>query len=75
MLNTDVSDLFSGATKIDEDLFEELEELLVTADLGIETTLKLMENIRQKAAFTQQELLQEIVDCLHRSCEERMAAT
>ena len=26
--------------KIDEELFEELEEILITADIGIETTMK-----------------------------------
>lgn len=49
VLNTDVSDLFSGATRIDDDLFDELEELLVTSDLGIDITMALMDRIRKKA--------------------------
>ena len=34
--------------KIDEDLLEELEEALITADLGMKTTLELIEEIRRQ---------------------------
>jgi fused signal recognition particle receptor len=49
-LNTDIEDLFSGKRKIDDDLLEELEELLITADLGVQTTMGLIENISRKAS-------------------------
>lgn len=49
VLNTDVAELFSNATKIDEDLFDELEEILVTSDLGIDISMDMMERIRKKA--------------------------
>lgn len=32
--------------KVDEELLEELEEILITADLGVQTTMKVMDNIR-----------------------------
>jgi fused signal recognition particle receptor len=34
--------------KIDEELFEELEEVLISADIGIETTLKIISGIKLK---------------------------
>jgi len=34
--------------KVDEDLFEELEEVLITADLGIETSLRIMDSTRKR---------------------------
>ncbi|MGF1713565.1 signal recognition particle-docking protein FtsY [Photobacterium chitinilyticum] len=40
--------LFSGK-KIDEDLFEELEEQLLIADVGMDTTLKIIESLTEKA--------------------------
>ncbi len=49
VLTTDVNDLFTNASLIDEALFEELEELLITADLGIDITMGMMERIRKKA--------------------------
>ncbi|HDY7840770.1 TPA: signal recognition particle-docking protein FtsY [Vibrio vulnificus] len=41
--------LFKGK-KIDDDLFEELEEQLLVADVGMDTTLKIIENLTEKAS-------------------------
>ena len=49
VLTTDINDLFVPNKAIDEDLFEELEELLITSDLGIDITMEMMERIRKKA--------------------------
>jgi len=49
VLNTDINELFVASKQIDEDLFEELEELLVTSDLGMDITMEMMERIRKKA--------------------------
>jgi fused signal recognition particle receptor len=40
--------LFSGFSSIDEDFYEELEEILIMADLGINTTTSILENLRAK---------------------------
>jgi fused signal recognition particle receptor len=34
--------------KIDEELFEELEEVLITSDVGVETTLKIVEDLKAR---------------------------
>jgi fused signal recognition particle receptor len=34
--------------KVDEDLFDELEEILITSDVGIETTMKILTGLRTK---------------------------
>ena len=44
-----VDDLFKGRKVIDEDLWQRLEELLVTSDVGIRTTTKLLDGMRAKA--------------------------
>ena len=41
--------LFSGKKKIDQDLIDELEELLITADLGVRTTSRLLDGIQRGA--------------------------
>lgn len=43
-----VEGMLSAFTKIDEDLFEELEEILIMADMGIETTMKIIDNLRKR---------------------------
>jgi len=32
--------------KIDEELFEELEEILITSDVGIDTSMKIIETLK-----------------------------
>ena len=34
--------------KIDDDLFDELEEILITSDVGIDTTMKIIEDLKRK---------------------------
>jgi fused signal recognition particle receptor len=40
--------IFSGFSAIDEDFYEELEEMLIMGDLGIQTTTSIMEDLRSK---------------------------
>ncbi len=41
--------IFSGHGKIDEEVFDALEELLIEADIGVETTLRIVEDMRETA--------------------------
>ena len=43
-----LNDVFENADAIDEDFFEELEETLVMADLGVETVNKIMKELRYR---------------------------
>ena len=49
-LNSDIDDLFQGRKKIDDELIEELEELLITADVGVQTTMDLIDRISHHKA-------------------------
>ncbi len=40
--------VFSGFSKIDDDFYEEIEEILVMGDLGIKATEAIIENLKQK---------------------------
>jgi fused signal recognition particle receptor len=42
-----IDDLFKSFRKVDEDLFDELEELLITADIGVNTTEEILEELRE----------------------------
>ncbi len=48
VLNTDVGDLISGRKRIDEALFEELETLLLTADVGVEATTRIIDDLSER---------------------------
>ncbi len=43
-----IESVVNSFTKIDEDLFEELEELLITADVGVNTTQKICDKLREE---------------------------
>lgn len=43
-----IANMFSGATEITDDTWEELESLLVQADVGVETTMKLLDKLRDR---------------------------
>lgn len=42
-----VEGIFTGASRIDEDLYEELEEVLIQSDVGVKTTLEIIEMLRK----------------------------
>ncbi len=39
-----------GKSKVDDEVLDELEEVLITSDVGVETTLKIIERIEDRAA-------------------------
>ena len=41
-----IDNLFKSFRKVDEDLFEELEELLISADIGVNTTEEILDELR-----------------------------
>ena len=49
-LTSGLKNLFSLHTKIDDELFEELELLLISSDVGVDTTYTIIENVRSKAS-------------------------
>jgi fused signal recognition particle receptor len=49
ILLTDINELFSAERQIDDNLLEELEEILVMSDLGMDVTMEIMDKISRKA--------------------------
>ena len=43
-----MNNIFSNFRKVDEDLLEELEEVLIMSDIGIDTSTKIIENLRMR---------------------------
>ena len=64
--------IFSGFSHIDDDFYEELEEILVMGDIGIRATEEIIENLKQKV---KENHIKEPADCrelLINSIEEQM---
>jgi fused signal recognition particle receptor len=47
---TKLSKAVAGKSRVDEDVLDRLEESLVTSDVGVETTLKIIERLQARAA-------------------------
>lgn len=67
-----LSRIVTGKSKVDDDVLDDLEEVLITSDVGVDTTLKIIERIEKRVArdkYVNTEELQgilrdEIVDLL-----------
>ena len=42
--------IFSGFSAIDDDFYDELEETLILSDMGMDTTLKAVEELKSRAS-------------------------
>ena len=42
--------IFSGFSSIDEDFYEELEEILIMGDIGINATTSIIENLKKEVS-------------------------
>ncbi|GGP44077.1 signal recognition particle-docking protein FtsY [Shewanella saliphila] len=63
--------LFSGK-KIDDDLFEELEEQLLIADVGVETTTKLIKSLTEHASRKQLKNAEALYDLLREEMQKML---
>ena len=43
-----IDSLFQGFSEIDDDFYEELEEILIMADLGMNVTTDIIDNLKKK---------------------------
>jgi fused signal recognition particle receptor len=50
ILTTDIDELFSGKSRVDDQMLEDIEELLITSDIGVQTAMDLMAGISRKAS-------------------------
>jgi fused signal recognition particle receptor len=67
-----IDQIFTGRGRIDEDLFEELEEALIAADLNVHTTLRVMEELRTAVKDERLKESEEVVDRLKRSLTDTL---
>ena len=70
----------AGRSQVDEDVLDELEEVLITSDVGVETTVKIIKNIEARVARDKymntaelNAILREEIASLLQECEEKNA--
>jgi fused signal recognition particle receptor len=79
LLTTDLDDLFAENRPVDDDMLDDLEEILITADIGVQTATGLMQRVSRNAsrigdaAALKMVLREEILDLLVGKPQEREA--
>jgi fused signal recognition particle receptor len=56
--------VFTGRRKVDEELMDDLEEALITADVGVDTANKILDRLRKRARFEAYMEVQELYEML-----------
>ena len=64
--------LFKHFVRVDEDLFEELEELLIEADIGVDTTEELLDTLREWVKDTREKDPEAVKRELYRMLKDRL---
>ncbi|MBU5482755.1 signal recognition particle-docking protein FtsY [Clostridium sp. MSJ-11] len=59
-----ISEMLNLYVTIDEELFEELEEILITSDIGVETSLEIIDRLKEKIKENKIKEVSEVKPCL-----------
>lgn len=59
-----INDLLKAFTKVDEDMLEELEELLITSDIGVNATEHIIEELRERIKDGRLKEKEDVIDTL-----------
>ncbi|MCC8133997.1 MAG: signal recognition particle-docking protein FtsY [Tannerellaceae bacterium] len=59
-----ITKAIAGKSKVDDDVLDELEEILITSDVGVDTTLKIIKRIEERAARDKYVTTQELTTLL-----------
>ena len=68
-----IDSIFRGFSAIDDDFYEELEEILIMSDVGINATTKIIENLKEKIKETKTKDPSECRKLLMDSMKEQMS--
>ena len=74
-VNDKINNVFSNFRKVDEDLLEELEEALIMSDIGIETSTKIIENLRQRIKKEKVEEAEQVKELLREEIKNILETT
>ena len=71
-INEKFNDVFSNFRKVDEDLLEELEETLIMSDIGMETSVEIINKLRQRIKKENIKEAEEVKEALKQIIQEIM---
>ena len=67
-----IDSIFSGFSSIDDDFYEEIEEILIMGDIGVRATQEILDNLQQKVKENHIKQPQDCKELLIQSIKEQM---
>ena len=64
--------IFSGFSHIDDDFYEELEEILIMSDIGVNTTMEIIEKLKEQVKELKIKEPEDCKELLIKNIEEQM---
>ena len=74
-INEKINDVFSNFRKVDEEFLEELEEILIMSDIGIETSTQIIDKLRERMKKEKIEDEEEVKRVLREEMQEILEVT
>ena len=74
-INEKINDVFSNFRKVDENFLEELEEILIMSDIGIDTSTKIIGKLRERMKKEKIEDEEEVKKALREEMQEILEVT
>ena len=74
-INEEINDVFSNFRKVDENFLEELEEILIMSDIGIDTSTKIIGKLRERMKKEKIEDEEEVKKVLREEMQEILEVT
>lgn len=74
VLSKRVNDLFFGGGKLDEEMLAQLEEILITSDVGVNTTMRIVDDLRKLLKSGNIKTPQELQDALKKELTKIMGS-
>ena len=74
-INEKINDVFSNFRKVDEEFLEELEEILIMSDIGIETSTQIIDKLRERMKKEKIEDEEEVKKVLREEMQEILEVT
>lgn len=72
LVRNNISKLFTGNIPLDDDILEQLEEILIQADVGVEVALELIDDLRKKFPASQVVTAETVLDYLKNDLTRRL---
>ena len=67
-----IDSIFSGFTSIDDEFYEEIEEILIMGDIGVNTTMKIIDNLKEQVKINKIKEPVQFKELLINSIKEQM---